>query len=58
MFKAHKDRRCTLFQVIAAAQAGRHNEKRESFGDALVIDPWGRIIARLEGRLFLSVPGS
>jgi predicted amidohydrolase len=26
--------------VIAAAQAGRHNEKRESYGHALIIDPW------------------
>lgn len=34
--------------VIAAAQAGRHNEKRESWGHSLVVDPWGRIIARLE----------
>ena len=28
--------------VIAAAQAGRHNEKRESYGHSLIIDPWGR----------------
>jgi len=33
--------------VIAAAQAGRHNEKRESYGHALIIDPWGRVVARL-----------
>lgn len=33
--------------VIAAAQAGRHNEKRESYGHALIIDPWGAIIGRL-----------
>lgn len=33
--------------VIAAAQAGRHNEKRESYGHSLIIDPWGSIIARL-----------
>uniref|UniRef100_A0A803NCH9 CN hydrolase domain-containing protein n=1 Tax=Chenopodium quinoa TaxID=63459 RepID=A0A803NCH9_CHEQI len=26
--------------VIAAAQAGRHNDKRESYGDSLIIDPW------------------
>ena len=32
--------------VIAAAQAGRHNEKRESYGHSLVIDPWGKVIAR------------
>ncbi|PKA46276.1 N-carbamoylputrescine amidase [Apostasia shenzhenica] len=37
--------------VIAAAQAGRHNEKRESYGDSLIIDPWGKILARLPDRL-------
>ncbi|KAL2651773.1 hypothetical protein R1flu_019901 [Riccia fluitans] len=36
----------TQCYVIAAAQAGKHNEKRESYGDALIIDPWGTIIAR------------
>lgn len=36
--------------VIAAAQAGKHNEKRESYGDSLIIDPWGTILARLPGR--------
>jgi predicted amidohydrolase len=34
--------------VVAAAQAGRHNEKRESFGHSLIIDPWGSVVARLE----------
>lgn len=36
-------------QVIAAAQAGKHNEKRESYGDTLIIDPWGTVIGRLPG---------
>jgi deaminated glutathione amidase len=31
--------------VVAAAQTGRHNEKRESFGHSLVVDPWGTIVA-------------
>jgi predicted amidohydrolase len=31
--------------VIAAAQHGQHNEKRETFGHSLAIDPWGRILA-------------
>ena len=36
--------------VVAAAQWGRHNEKRESYGHTLVIDPWGTIAAeRPEG---------
>jgi predicted amidohydrolase len=31
--------------VFAAAQAGRHESGRETFGHSLVVDPWGRIIA-------------
>jgi predicted amidohydrolase len=31
--------------VIAAAQHGRHNEKRESYGHSLVVDPWGTVVA-------------
>lgn len=30
--------------VVAAAQWGKHNEKRESYGHALVCDPWGTIV--------------
>jgi predicted amidohydrolase len=33
--------------VLAAAQAGRHNEKRASYGHAMVVDPWGTVIARV-----------
>lgn len=29
--------------VVAAAQWGRHNEKRESYGHTLVVDPWGTL---------------
>ncbi|MBA3819854.1 MAG: carbon-nitrogen hydrolase family protein [Deltaproteobacteria bacterium] len=32
--------------VVAAAQHGRHNEKRESFGHTLVVDPWGTIVGQ------------
>ena len=31
--------------VFAAAQAGKHESGRETFGHSLVVDPWGRIIA-------------
>ena len=31
--------------VLAAAQGGRHENGRETYGHSLVIDPWGRIIA-------------
>lgn len=39
----------TQSYVIAAAQVGRHNEKRVSYGHSLIIDPWGRIVASLGG---------
>ncbi|KAH9767973.1 Deaminated glutathione amidase /cytosolic [Citrus sinensis] len=41
----------TQCYVIAAAQAGKHNDKRESYGDSLIIDPWGTVIGRLPDRL-------
>jgi predicted amidohydrolase len=31
--------------VFAAAQGGRHENGRETYGHSLVVDPWGRIIA-------------
>ncbi|XP_028172274.1 nitrilase and fragile histidine triad fusion protein NitFhit isoform X2 [Ostrinia furnacalis] len=31
--------------VIAAAQTGQHNAKRQSYGHALCVDPWGEVIA-------------
>ena len=31
--------------VLAAAQGGRHENGRETFGHSLVVDPWGRILA-------------
>jgi deaminated glutathione amidase len=32
--------------VAAAAQTGRHNEKRDTFGHAMIIDPWGTVVAQ------------
>lgn len=32
--------------VLAPAQFGRHSEKRQTFGQAMVIDPWGLVLAR------------
>ena len=32
--------------VLASAQTGRHNEKRVSYGDAMIVDPWGTVRAR------------
>jgi predicted amidohydrolase len=34
--------------VVAAAQAGAHNERRRSYGHSLIIDPWGEVVAHLE----------
>jgi predicted amidohydrolase len=34
--------------VIAAAQGGRHEDGRETFGHSMVIDPWGRIVAEAD----------
>jgi hypothetical protein len=31
--------------VFAAAQGGKHENGRETFGHSLVVDPWGRILA-------------
>jgi predicted amidohydrolase len=30
--------------VIAAAQAGKHEDGRETFGHSLVVDPWGEVL--------------
>lgn len=35
--------------VIAAAQAGSHENGRQTYGHSMIIDPWGRIIAELDG---------
>ncbi|KAJ2855112.1 Carbon-nitrogen hydrolase [Coemansia erecta] len=36
----------TQTYVFAAAQIGKHNSKRSSYGDAMIVDPWGSVIAR------------
>ncbi|NRP69972.1 Hydrolase [Ensifer psoraleae] len=33
------------FFVIAAAQAGKHEDGRETFGHSMIVDPWGRVLA-------------
>jgi predicted amidohydrolase len=30
--------------VVAAAQVGRHNERIQTYGHSLVVDPWGDIL--------------
>lgn len=34
--------------VLAGAQWGQHNPRRESFGQAMIVNPWGDILARCE----------
>jgi len=36
--------------VIAAAQWGKHNDKRDSAGSSMVIDPWGAVVARMSDK--------
>ncbi len=36
-----------LCYVVAAAQSGVHPNGRETYGDSLIIDYWGRVLARL-----------
>jgi len=31
--------------VVAAAQGGKHEDGRETYGHSLIIDPWGRVLA-------------
>ncbi|MEQ2242454.1 Nitrilase [Ilyodon furcidens] len=35
--------------VLAAAQVGRHHEKRSSYGHALAVDPWGDVVGDCGG---------
>lgn len=36
-----------LCYVIAAAQGGYHVNGRETFGDSMIVDPWGSVLDRL-----------
>ncbi len=36
-----------LCYVLAAAQGGRHENDRETYGNSLIIDPWGHVLARV-----------
>jgi deaminated glutathione amidase len=35
--------------VIASAQSGRHANGRETYGDSMIVSPWGEVLARLAG---------
>ncbi|ODT13848.1 MAG: amidohydrolase [Kaistia sp. SCN 65-12] len=34
--------------VVAAAQAGHHEDGRDTFGHSVIIDPWGKILAEAD----------
>jgi predicted amidohydrolase len=36
----------TQCYVIASAQTGKHNDVRQTFGHAMVVDPWGAVVAQ------------
>ena len=36
--------------VIAAAQVGKHEDGRETFGHSLVVDPWGEVLLDMGGK--------
>ena len=35
--------------VVAAAQGGRHQDGRETYGHSMIVDPWGAIVAEATG---------
>ncbi|XP_015608757.1 nitrilase and fragile histidine triad fusion protein NitFhit [Cephus cinctus] len=45
----------TQCYVIAAAQTGAHNKKRVSWGHAMIIDPWGAVIAQCAEKTGIAV---
>jgi nitrilase len=36
-----------LCYVVAPAQVGNHTSGRETYGDSLIVDYWGQVLARL-----------
>ncbi len=34
--------------VVTAAQGGRHEDGRETYGHSLIVDPWGRVVAEAD----------
>jgi predicted amidohydrolase len=38
----------SLCYVIAPAQGGRHEDGRSTYGHSLIVDPWGKVLAKLD----------
>jgi nitrilase len=36
-----------LCYVLAPAQSGMHDNGRETYGDSMIVDPWGQVLARV-----------
>jgi len=36
-----------LCYVLAPAQSGNHENGRETYGDSMIVDPWGHVVARV-----------
>jgi deaminated glutathione amidase len=34
--------------ILAAAQGGRHEDGRATYGHSMIVDPWGKVIAKLD----------
>lgn len=41
--------------VAAAAQSGTHNKGRKTYGHAMIVDPWGTIIAQCSTGLQIAI---
>ena len=35
--------------MISAAQGGRHEDGRETYGHSIIVDPWGKVLADAGG---------
>ena len=35
--------------MVSAAQAGRHADKRETYGHSIIVSPWGEVLAEADG---------
>ncbi|XP_042296021.1 deaminated glutathione amidase isoform X2 [Sceloporus undulatus] len=38
----------TQCYVVAAAQTGKHHDRRASYGHSMVVDPWGSVVAQCQ----------
>jgi len=55
LYQGHRQRSSYALFLLRSAvhspflQAGKHSEKRESYGHSLIVDPWGTVLTRLNG---------